>query len=401
MVDALLMVGDAGSPQRALTPSPPTHKRTGQRPRELFVRNCVATDGAAGQVPAPASPRSPRSTAAAKTRSPRSRAFVAAIDRGAATLVGEAAPQLAAPAALHAVEPVAPAVLHAVEPAAPAALRAIGGGLRAVALPAAALAAPPGVFEGFIEGTRAHDAITRAAADARAAWRDALQDVSGPAAAARGRDFAFADDDSSAGGSCFHDASDDEAGDSDDDAGQWWRAHVGAGAPKPRDAAIARANRLPNLASTTPAAARLARGTVGDVRRPVGKPVAAARESSSFDGDVRGFRAPRSTAVPRIPAPKIFTEKSARQPPIPKLPRRNSVGAPAPAKTSLYDVLGVDVSSDAAEIKRAYRALALQLHPDKNPSTEAHQRFVAVKEAYATLAAEGSRGDYDKALATR
>jgi DnaJ-class molecular chaperone len=52
-----------------------------------------------------------------------------------------------------------------------------------------------------------------------------------------------------------------------------------------------------------------------------------------------------------------------------------------------YAVLGVSKDADAAEIKRAYRVLALQWHPDKNPDdSEAAKRFLAAKEAYQSLA---------------
>lgn len=64
-----------------------------------------------------------------------------------------------------------------------------------------------------------------------------------------------------------------------------------------------------------------------------------------------------------------------------------------------YAILGVSPSAHAADIKRAYRRLALQYHPDKNPSPEAEQFFKAVNEAYETLGDPQLRAAYDQRLA--
>ena len=47
-----------------------------------------------------------------------------------------------------------------------------------------------------------------------------------------------------------------------------------------------------------------------------------------------------------------------------------------------YEVLGVTRASHPVEIKRAYKKLSLQLHPDKNPSPDASDQFDKVKQAY-------------------
>ncbi len=69
-----------------------------------------------------------------------------------------------------------------------------------------------------------------------------------------------------------------------------------------------------------------------------------------------------------------------------------------------YKVLGVGEKASADEIKKAYKQLAVQLHPDKYPSsTEAERkakaaaesRFKEISEAYATLGDEGKRYNYD------
>ena len=50
-----------------------------------------------------------------------------------------------------------------------------------------------------------------------------------------------------------------------------------------------------------------------------------------------------------------------------------------------YDVLGVDRQATPEEIKKAYRKLARELHPDVNPSPDASERFKDVTHAYDVL----------------
>lgn len=63
-----------------------------------------------------------------------------------------------------------------------------------------------------------------------------------------------------------------------------------------------------------------------------------------------------------------------------------------------YAILGVPPNAHAADIKRAYRRLALQYHPDKNPSPEAELFFKEVNEAYETLGDPQLRYAYDQRL---
>lgn len=66
-------------------------------------------------------------------------------------------------------------------------------------------------------------------------------------------------------------------------------------------------------------------------------------------------------------------------------------------KRDYYDVLGVGRGADAATIKKAYRRLARQLHPDVNPGDpEAESRFKELGEAYSVLSDERKRGIYDQ-----
>ena len=63
-----------------------------------------------------------------------------------------------------------------------------------------------------------------------------------------------------------------------------------------------------------------------------------------------------------------------------------------------YGALGVPQGADAAEIKKAYRKLARDLHPDKNPgNAEAETRFKEVSEAYDVLSDPKRRAEYDEA----
>jgi molecular chaperone DnaJ len=61
-----------------------------------------------------------------------------------------------------------------------------------------------------------------------------------------------------------------------------------------------------------------------------------------------------------------------------------------------YDVLGVARGADAAEIKRAFRARARQLHPDVSSDPDAEERFRELADAYAALSKPASRLLYDR-----
>src|SRR5512143_1892359 len=65
-----------------------------------------------------------------------------------------------------------------------------------------------------------------------------------------------------------------------------------------------------------------------------------------------------------------------------------------------YAALGVPKDASAADIKKAYRKLARELHPDKNPGDgKAEARFKDVSEAYDVLSDSKRRKEYDEARA--
>ncbi len=66
-------------------------------------------------------------------------------------------------------------------------------------------------------------------------------------------------------------------------------------------------------------------------------------------------------------------------------------------KEDYYDILGVSKGATAAEIKKAYRKMAIKYHPDKNPGdTEAENKFKKAAEAYEILGNEEKRAKYDR-----
>ena len=62
------------------------------------------------------------------------------------------------------------------------------------------------------------------------------------------------------------------------------------------------------------------------------------------------------------------------------------------ARVDYYTLLGVERGASADDIKRAFRKLALQYHPDRNPDDlDAERRFKEIAEAYAVLSSPEER----------
>ena len=73
------------------------------------------------------------------------------------------------------------------------------------------------------------------------------------------------------------------------------------------------------------------------------------------------------------------------------------MGLATNAKRDYYEVLGVGRSASEQELKSAYRKLAMQYHPDRNPgNAEAEEKFKEASEAYGVLADGDKRARYDR-----
>jgi len=65
-------------------------------------------------------------------------------------------------------------------------------------------------------------------------------------------------------------------------------------------------------------------------------------------------------------------------------------------KEDYYKILGVERNASEADIKKAYRRLAMKHHPDRNPDKSAEAKFKEAKEAYEILSDAQKRAAYDQ-----
>jgi DnaJ-class molecular chaperone len=65
-------------------------------------------------------------------------------------------------------------------------------------------------------------------------------------------------------------------------------------------------------------------------------------------------------------------------------------------KRDYYEILGITKSASLDEVKKAYRKLALQWHPDRNKAANAHEKFKEINEAYAVLSDPKKKETYDQ-----
>src|ERR671937_301393 len=88
-----------------------------------------------------------------------------------------------------------------------------------------------------------------------------------------------------------------------------------------------------------------------------------------------------------------------------QLPQRNGTsalpaaerGMPVMAKRDYYEILGVGRGASDAELKAAFRKLAMKYHPDRNPGDKnSEHRFKEINEAYDVLKDGDKRAAYDR-----
>jgi molecular chaperone DnaJ len=65
-------------------------------------------------------------------------------------------------------------------------------------------------------------------------------------------------------------------------------------------------------------------------------------------------------------------------------------------KRDYYEILGISKQATQDEVKRSFRRLAMQYHPDRNKAPDAEQKFKEINEAYEVLSDAKHRQTYDQ-----
>ncbi|ACO65763.1 predicted protein, partial [Micromonas commoda] len=76
-------------------------------------------------------------------------------------------------------------------------------------------------------------------------------------------------------------------------------------------------------------------------------------------------------------------------------PKQRELVARVNRAKDYYDIFECDKSASEADLKKAYRKLALQLHPDKNTAPGAEEAFKKVNKAWDVLSDKNKRSTYD------
>ena len=139
---------------------------------------------------------------------------------------------------------------------------------------------------------------------------------------------------------------------------------------------------------------RLGRGAAGDRgarRAPSPRPrrgsgTAPRSRSGRTGSSARTTRASRTRSPASSRRPMLDAVLASRRPSSDlAAASRRLLGRWPPPSAIYYEILGVERGATDAEIKRAFRKLAQQWHPDVNPEPEAEDRFKEINEAYQVL----------------
>ncbi|KAL7753280.1 Chaperone protein dnaJ [Sorochytrium milnesiophthora] len=114
-------------------------------------------------------------------------------------------------------------------------------------------------------------------------------------------------------------------------------------------------------------------------------------QSASASGEGMRHRRRSATEASAPSTPPAQPEREYTQEQIEIVHRLKKVDA-----SNFYAVLGLEKAASDNDIKKAYRKLALQLHPDKNPAPGADEAFKKVSKAFGVLSDEDKRRQYDQ-----